>query len=55
MLREEIEDWDEIIEICYRIADDSYGKGIDFLQTLSKALKVAGEFQVGKRKGLQLQ
>ena len=54
MVREEFEDWDEIIEICYRIADDNHGRGIDFLQTLSKALKIAGEFQVGQGIGLQL-
>ena len=48
MVREELEDWDEIIEVCYRIANDNYGKRIDFLQTLSEALKIAGEFQVGQ-------
>ena len=55
MVREESEDWYEIIEICYRISDDNYGKGIDFLQTLSRALNIAGEFQVGQRIAFQLQ
>ena len=44
---EGIQNWDEIIDVCYKVADSQVGKGLHFVETLSKALKVAGEYQVG--------
>ena len=37
---------DEIVDIVYEVAKDQLGRKKNFVEILSKALKVAGEYQV---------
>ena len=39
-------DWEEIVDITFKVAQDRIGRKIDFESALSKTLKIEGEYQV---------
>ena len=40
------ENWEMIINTTYEVCEDQMGRGKNFVDTLAKALNIAGDFQV---------
>ena len=40
------ENWEMVINTTYEVCEDQMGRGKNFVDTLAKALNIAGDFQV---------
>lgn len=50
------ENWEQVVSTTYEVCEDQMGRGKNFVDTLAKALNIAGEFQnwLLDKKGLDL-
>ena len=40
------ENWEQIINTTYEVCEDQMGRGKNFIDSLAKALNIAGDYQV---------